>query len=377
MDLRRYGVSLPGETTAATAEHASLALVDASATLVGCGVPLPRHFDGRRKWRRLLSRPLSVVVTPGDECARALADRVAIASRGALLLDLVAPHDETEPYTSGARPPSLVALHRNQYVWGARENQKTHETARRVKTIVYYRPAPTPTDPHLYANPDDATKEGIAQRHYHGASAYLDRASDALCAEIYLYGPVTTAVDLYEDLAWPEAYPSSWIGGIYRQYGQGNGARPGRLGAIVVSLVGWSLDAASGRRYYLARGGPAARLSPEDGIFCLWAGQCGVEEHAVAALPDLWGSRLPARFLHDAAPADSAPGEAQRARDLRGAMPLHPSGHTRTFVASLPPEERRALTPLVDPVHLPATDRPFIAGRVRNPHEAPGAHDPP
>nr|UMO78747.1 Peptidase incomplete domain containing protein [Pandoravirus belohorizontensis] len=347
--------------------------VDAAAALAERGLVLPDHFDGRRKWRRLLAPQSRGSVSARDECARALADRVAIMSRGAVVVDLVAPHpDETEP-RGDARSPSLVALHRDQYVWGARESGQPPEAARRVKSIAYYRPTP----------PDDGNNDDrhlhVASRHNDGARR-RDRFSDAVCAEIYLRGPVTTAIDVHEDLAWPEAYATSWIGGIYAHRADAQPhhvTSPGRLGAAVVSLVGWSTDADTGRRYYLVRGGPATRLSPHDGVFCMWARQCGIEEHAVAALPDLWGLRLPARFLHDAAPGDAVPGAAQRARDLRAAVVLHPSGHTRAFVASLPPADRLALAPLVDPAHLPADHAAFVAGRARNPHEAPGAHDAP
>lgn len=360
MDAWWHGVSLSHETPTAAAEHGSLARVDAVAALAQRGLVLPDHFDGRRKWRRLLAPQSKGYVSARDECARALADRVAIVSRGAVVVDLVAPHpNETEPH-GDARSPSLVALHRDEYVWGARESGQTPEAARRVKSIVYYRPAP----------PDDGNDDGHRR----------NRLSDAVCAEIYLRGPVTTAIDVHEDLAWPEAYAASWIGGIYAHRADAQPhhvTSPGRLGAAVVSLVGWSTDAATGRRYYLARGGPAIRLSPHDSVFCMWACQCGIEEHAVAALPDLWGLRLPARFLHDAAPGDAVPGAAQRARDLRAAVALHPSGHTRAFVASLPPADRLALAPLVDPAHLPADHAAFVAGRARNPHEAPGAHDAP
>ncbi|QBZ81028.1 Peptidase domain containing protein [Pandoravirus celtis] len=368
------GVTLAHETLTAAAEHGSLARVDAAAALAERGLVLPDHFDGRRKWRRLLSPLAEGSVSAHDECARALADRVAIVSRGAVVVDLVAPHpDEIEPRGGGAHSPSLVALHRDQYVWGARQPRHPPDAARHVKSIAYYRPAP----------PDNVDGHNDWHRHIPSGGpnsvGRRDHLSDAVCAEIYLRGPVTTAIDVYEDLAWPEAYPASWTGGIYTHRPDAQSQHvtsPGRLGATVVSLVGWSTDS-TGRRYYLARGGPAARLSPHDGVFCMWTRQCGIEEHAVAALPDLWGLRLPARFLHDAAPGDAVPGAAQRARDLRAAIALHPSGHTRAFVASLPPADRLALTPLVDPAHLPADYGAFVAGRVRNPHEAPGAHDPP
>ena len=123
MDARQYGVSLPGETPAASAEYAALARVDAAAALHQRGVVLPDHFDGRRKWRGLLALPTAEPTAPGDECARALADRVAIVSHGAVLLDLVAPHDgETQRRAAdSAHRPSLVAFHRDQYVWGAHD----------------------------------------------------------------------------------------------------------------------------------------------------------------------------------------------------------------------------------------------------------------
>lgn len=372
MDGWWHDVSLSHETPMAAAEYASLARVDAATALAERGLVLPNHFDGRRKWRRLLAPQSKGSVSARDECARALADRVAIVSRGAVVVDLVAPHpDETEP-RGDARSPSLVALHRDQYVWGAREPGQPPEAARRVRSIVYYRPAP----------PDDGNDDGhpYVVRRRDDCAGRRDRFSDAVCAEIYLRGPVTTAIDVHEDLAWPEAYATSWTGGVYAHRADAQShhvTSPGRLGAAVVSLVGWSTDADTGRRYYLVRGGPAARLSPHDGVFCMWARQCGIEEHAVAALPDLWGLRLPARFLHDAAPGDAVPGAAQRARDLRAAVALHPSGHTRAFVASLPPADRLALAPLVDPAHLPADHVAFVAGRARNPHEAPGAHDAP
>ncbi|AJF97965.1 papain family cysteine protease [Pandoravirus inopinatum] len=137
------GVSLPHETLTAAAEHGSLARVDAATALAERGLALPDHFDGRRKWRRLLSPLAKGFVSAHDECARALADRVAIVSRGAVVLDLVAPHpNEIEP-PGGTRPPSLVALHRDQYVWGARQPRQPADAARRVKSIAYYRPAPS------------------------------------------------------------------------------------------------------------------------------------------------------------------------------------------------------------------------------------------
>ncbi|WBR14726.1 Papain family cysteine protease [Pandoravirus kuranda] len=359
-----HRVAMAHDTETAAVEHASLARIDALGALQKRGIALPDHFDGRRKWRRLLARPRDADASPGDECARALGDRAAILTRGAVVMDLVAPHpDETGAHARNAHePPSLVALHRDQHVWGARERptgQGPFQTAdahlpsaRRLKSLAYYRPAAR------------------------GGDATLASAVDAVCAEIYTGGPVTTSVAVHEDMAWPEVYPASWDGGIYGHRTDYAVGPPQRLGTAVLALVGWSTDATSGRRYYLARGGPAGALAG-DGVFRMWAGQCGIEDNAVAALPDLWGARVPARFLHDAAPGDTAPGSAQRTRDLRAAMPLHPSGHTRAFVGTLPDAERFALRPLVDAVHLPHDHAAFIAGRARNPHEAPGSHDPP
>ncbi|AVK77032.1 Peptidase incomplete domain containing protein [Pandoravirus macleodensis] len=353
-------VAMARDTPTAAAEHASLGQIDALGALERRGIALPNHFDGRRKWRRLLARPCDSGA-PGDECARALADRAAILSRGAVLVDLVAPHpDETGAHTRNQHePPSLVALHRDQYVWGARERATEKDgqaaevhlpSARRLKSLAYYTPA---------HRGDTATS-----------------TVDATCAEIYVGGPVTTSVAVHEDMAWPEVYPASWNGGIYGHRTDYATGPPQRLGAAVLTLVGWSTDTTSGRRYYLARGGPAGALA-EDGVFRMWASQCGVEDNVVAALPDLWGARVPARFLHDAAPSDTSPGSAQRTRDLRAAMPLHPSGHTRAFVGTLPDTERFALRPLVDVAHLPHDHAAFIAGRARNPHEASGSHDAP
>lgn len=358
-----HHVAMAHDTPTATAEHGSLARIGAFGALQKRGIVLPKHFDGRRKWRRLLARPCNVEASPGDECARALADRAAILSRGALIMDLVAPHpDETGADARNHREaPSLVALHRDQHVWGARE-RSTREgeqsadvylpSARRLKSLAYYGPAAP------------------------GGDTMAASAVDAVCAEIYVGGPVTTSVAVHEDMAWPEVYPGSWDGGVYGHRTDYAAGPPQRLGTAVLTLLGWSADAATGHRYYLARGGPAGALA-EDGVFRMWAGQCGIEDNAVAALPDLWGARVPARFLHDAAPGDTTPGSAQRTRDLRAAMPLHPSGHTRAFVGTLPDAERFALRPLVDAVHLPHDHAAFVAGRARNPHEAPGSHDAP
>jgi hypothetical protein len=377
---RALALRVDGDPRAA-ADHSGLAEVDAFDLLASAGVTaLPDHFDGRRKWRGLLAEAaqsadpsLSGCDRAAAECARALADRVAIHTQGALVLDLGGPGaDELDSEAATARlPANLVALHRGLYVRGAREpcsslDAGAIEAARRVRSLVYYAPRPQTTA-------------------HAGSTAAMAARVDAIRAEIYARGPISAAIAVHDDMASPRDFPRSWHGGIYR-------ARHGatRVGTAVVTLLGWATvaaDAAAGsgppqaqqRREvaWIARGpfGPPHRTDRDAGTFLMAAGQCGAEDHAVAALPDLWGARLPARLLHDAAPCETDLTAAQRRRDLRAALALHPSGYTRTFVSSLDQETQRALAPLVDPARLPDYAR-FVAARARNPHEAPGSHDP-
>ncbi|AJF97954.1 papain family cysteine protease [Pandoravirus inopinatum] len=226
-------------TPAAAREYASLPLVrpwrelaravdpigrlplDAGAVWAGDvegALALPAHFDGRRRWGRLLTSLRDQGLSGACwafAVVSALGDRAALWTHGAVR---AWPDGIARPGVfSGLAPRDIIDCDFDALTDAQIEGEADIVSANEIH--------------HGHRHADYGhTLAGAAEVLYVGgvaceggwrcrSLAHYALASNTemdVKAEIFAWGPVASAFALYEDFMYPERHPASWLGGVYR-----------------------------------------------------------------------------------------------------------------------------------------------------------------
>ena len=96
--------------------------------------------------------------------------------------------------------------------------------------------------------------------------------------EIYRWGPVTSAIMIFPDFL-------QWDGnGIYEWNQQGS-----VLGGHSIVIIGWGIDASSGKKYWIIRNSWGNDWGKDNGYFKILRGvnMCEIEDNVVVGIPDI------------------------------------------------------------------------------------------
>jgi hypothetical protein len=285
---------------------------DAQPTLA-----LPIHFDGRRRWGRLLTPPSDQGLSGACwafAAVSALGDRAAIWTWGAV-----------RPWPDRVlRPGVFGTLSARDIIdrdFDALTDAQTEAEADIVSANEIHHGSRHADYGHTLVGAFEALYiggAGCAGGWRCRPLAYYALASTTeadIKAEIFAWGPVASAFALHEDFMYPERYPRSWPVGVYRH---DPAACPRSFGGHAVVVVGWrqawlpsrsgtERDASKQHTCWIVRhawgaGWAPPRTAHPDGYFFMASGQCGVEANAVACVPDIHGLALDHRDAHRVAP---------------------------------------------------------------------------
>ncbi|ALX27567.1 papain-like cysteine peptidase [Golden Marseillevirus] len=353
---------------------------------------LPKFFDGRKKWNGLLSRPLNqgnCGACWSFSSTSCLADRFAILSNGQVKFAA----SPTKPIVCDFHPSvqdlssqrKIRELNEKFIKDGACHGNSLPES---FEYLYVYGTTTLGCFPYTFANYTsseqlpfcvdlvgkgfDHCPTGVPMRIYRVKMPYFvqrkerrDTTDRDLMAEIYQRGPVSCGYVVYKDFMFPKDFPKSWEEGVYKH----DPAVTEVMGGHAIVVVGWG-ETKKGKEYWIIRNSWGEDWG--DGGYFLMQRNCqhlNLEQNNMTCIPDIPGLELPEelqeRYLN-----------SNFHKALRQTFPLHESGFPMSFVSQLTDEQKSWLKPLVDKSLLPNL-KTFIAGKMENPLEIPGAESDP
>lgn len=278
----------------------------------------PASFDGRTVWKPYLSRVLNQ-----KQCGScwafastsALSDRFNLFSMGELHVDLspirllicdtqgleqkladpfTHPEEastllDTVSQTYGCRGNTLFSAWRYLFVTGTNTQECLPMDVFDETTVIPSCIDLTSTTFDMcidhYFNPHNNVQYGTPAKFFNALFVYSVVGHEMICRDIYKYGPVSTAIEVYPDL-----YTFDPVTTIYQWNGQGE-----RQGGHAVVLDGWGED--DGVPFWWVRNS----WGPEWGIggyFRIRRGvnECKVEENVISGIPNLNYQPTPSFF---------------------------------------------------------------------------------
>jgi len=278
----------------------------------------PRSFEGRKVWKQFLSRVLNQ-----KQCGScwafastsSLSDRFNLFSRGQIHVDLSPirllicdtqgleqeladpfTHPEqasnlldTVSQTYGCRGNTLFSAWRYLFVTGTNTQECLPLYVFDETTVLPSCIDLTSTTFDMcidhYFNPHNNVQYGTPAKFYNALFIYSVQSPEMICREIFKYGPVSTAMEMYPDL-----YTFDPTTTIYQWNGKGE-----RQGGHAVVIDGWGEE--DGVPFWWVRNSWGEEWGL-NGYFRIRRGvnECKIEENVIAGIPNLNFQPTPSFF---------------------------------------------------------------------------------